>query len=199
MPAALTDVMDALAGIKPGSALDAVRNRRPQAREQAEASFRALFEPESFAGVSATERFALAVFVTGLHGEPVCAAFYAERLAATEPAPEVPAAIDGEIAAATSRGPYGRYPDGPLSRENTPGPSYHVGPEARRILGARLAAAFDHAHLLVFHPRDAEPARLQALLDAGWSTTDIVTLSQIIAFLSFQIRVAAGLRILPTA
>jgi uncharacterized protein YciW len=76
MPAALTDVMDALAGIKPGSALDAVRNRRPQAREQAEASFRALFEPESFAGVSATERFALAVFVTGLHGDAVSAAFY---------------------------------------------------------------------------------------------------------------------------
>jgi hypothetical protein len=34
MPPALTDVMDALAGIKPGSALDAVRNRRPQARER---------------------------------------------------------------------------------------------------------------------------------------------------------------------
>ena len=54
MPLALTDVIDALASIKPGSALEAVRNRRPQAREQAEASFRALFEPESFAGVSAT-------------------------------------------------------------------------------------------------------------------------------------------------
>jgi len=73
MPAALTDIIDALAGIKPGSALDAVRNRRPQAREQAEASFRALFEPESFAGVSAAERFALAVFVTGLHGDAVSA------------------------------------------------------------------------------------------------------------------------------
>ena len=88
MSAALRDVMDALAGIKPGSALDAVRNRRPQAREQAEASFRALFEPESFAGVSATERFALAVFVTGLHGDAVSTALYAERLAATGPAPE---------------------------------------------------------------------------------------------------------------
>ena len=53
MPPALTDVIDALAGIRPGSAPDAVRNRRPQARQQAEASFRALFEPESFAGVSA--------------------------------------------------------------------------------------------------------------------------------------------------
>src|SRR5215472_6696477 len=125
MPAALTDIIDALAGIKPGSALDAVRNRRPRAREQAEASFRALFEPESFAGVSAIERFALAVFVTGLHGDAMSAAFYAERLAATGPSSEVTAAIDGALAAATGRGPYGRYPDGLLSREDTPGPSYH--------------------------------------------------------------------------
>src|SRR3984893_1377125 len=191
MPPALTDVIDALAAIKPGSAPDAVRNRRPQAREQAEASFRALFEPESFAGVSATERFALAVFVTGLHGDAVSTAFYAERLAATGPAPEVAAPIDPALAAATGQAPDGGYPAGPLSREDAPVPSYHVGPEARGILGARLTAALDHAHLLIFHPRDAAPASLQALLDAGWSTTDIVTLSQIIAFLSFQIRVAA--------
>src|SRR5215467_1530228 len=196
MPAALTDVIDALAGIKPGSALDVVRNRRPQAREQAEASFRALFEPESFAGVSATERFALAVFVTGLHGDAVSTAFYAECLAATGAAPEVAAAIDAAIAAATGQGPYGGYPAGPLSHEDAPGPSYHVGPEARRILGACLTAALDHAHLLIFHPRDAAPASLQALLDAGWSTTDVVTLSQIVAFLSFQIRVVIGLRTL---
>jgi uncharacterized protein YciW len=37
------------------------------------------------------------------------------------------------------------------------------------------------------------------LLDAGWSTTGIVTLSQIAAFLSFQIRVVAGLRVLAGA
>jgi len=52
------------------------------------------------------------------------------------------------------------------------------------------------AHLLVFHPRDASREALQALIDAGWSTADIVTLSQIVAFLTFQIRVAAGLRAL---
>src|ERR1700737_4477139 len=107
MPPALTDVIDALAGIKPGSALDAVRNRRPQAREQAEASFRALFEPESFAGVSATERFALAVFVTGLHGDAVSAAFYAERLAATGPSRERPAGSTQGVAAPTGHTPYG--------------------------------------------------------------------------------------------
>src|SRR5690242_16039811 len=138
MSAALRDVMDALAGIKPGSALDAVRNRRPQAREQAEASFRALFEPEDFGGVSATERFAVAVFVTGLHGNAESAAFYAERLADTGASPELPAAIEDAIAVTAGRGPYGRYPAGPLSREDAPGPCYRMGPETRRVLGARL-------------------------------------------------------------
>jgi uncharacterized protein YciW len=71
-----------------------------------------------------------------------------------------------------------------------------VSGEARRVLGPRLAAAFEHMHLLVFHPRDADSKGLQALLDAGWTTTGIVTLSQIAAFLSFQIRVVAGLRTL---
>jgi uncharacterized protein YciW len=48
--------------------------------------------------------------------------------------------------------------------------------------------------MLVLHPRDAAPPSLQILLDAGWSTTDIVTLSQLVSFLSFQIRVVAGLK-----
>jgi uncharacterized protein YciW len=34
------------------------------------------------------------------------------------------------------------------------------------------------------------------LLDAGWSNAGIVTLSQLVAFLAFQIRAAAGLRTL---
>ena len=67
------------------------------------------------------------------------------------------------------------------------------------MLGERLAAALDHAHMLVFHPRDADPAALQRLLDAGLSTTAIVTLSQLVAFLSFQIRVVAGLAVLDAA
>jgi CMD domain protein len=83
-----------------------------------------------------------------------------------------------------------------LSRENTAGPIYRVSKAARRALGPRLIAAFEHVHLLVLHPRDADSAALQALLDAGWSTTGIVTLSQITAFLSFQIRVVVGLRTL---
>ncbi len=199
MPGTDTDVIDALAGIKPGSALDAIRNRRPDARKQAQASYRALFAPENPGGITATERFAVAVFVTGLHGEARTASFYGAGLAVSGASAEFCRAIDAAIAAAQAQGPYGSYPAGPLSRENTAGPTYRVAEETRRALGSRLAAAFDHMHLLVFHPRDAAPAALRALLDAGWSTTDIVTLSQIAAFLSFQIRVVAGLRVLAGA
>ena len=197
-----TDVIDTLAGIEPGSALDAIRHRRPEARNQAQASYRALFAPEDLGGVTVTERFAVGAFVTGLHGSAETASFYAAGLAASGGSPELRRAIDTAIAAAEAvdtRGPYGSYPAGPLSREDTAGPIHHVAAETRHALGSRLAATFDHMHLLVFHPRDAAPAALQALLDAGWSTTDIVTLSQIAAFLSFQIRVVAGLRALADA
>ena len=194
-----TDVIDALTGIMPGSPLDAIRNRRTQAREQAEASYRALFAPQDAGGVNATERFAIAAFVAGLHGEPTTTSFYAARSAESGASAALRAAIDAAIAAAKGRGPYGIFPAGPLSREDTPGATYRVAAETRVTLGARLAAAFEHMHMLIFHPRDAGPAALQALLDAGWSTTDSVTLSQIAAFLSFQIRAVAGLRALAGA
>jgi CMD domain protein len=194
-----TDVIDRRAGIDPGSALDAIRNRRAVARREAQASYRALFAPETPGGVTITERFALAVFVTSLHGDAEIASFYAAGLAASGASAEFRGAIDAAVAAAKGQGPYGSYSAGPLSREDIVGPTYRVAAETSRALGSRLAAAFDHMHLLVFHPRDAAPAALQELLDAGWSTTDIVMLSQIAAFLSFQIRVVAGLRVLAGA
>jgi CMD domain protein len=190
------DVIDALAGITPGSPLDAIRSRRPEARAQAQATYQALFAPETPATVTAQERFAVGAFVAGLHGATAIAVFHAARLAECGAPAALKDAVDAAVAEARTDGPYGRYPSGPLSREDTAGVSYRVGPATRRTLGPRLASAFEHVHMLVFHPRDAAPAALQALLDAGWSTTDIVTLSQIVAFLSFQIRVVTGLRVL---
>jgi CMD domain protein len=194
------DVIDTLVGIAPGSALDAIRARRKQARDQAQASYRALFAPDKPGGVSTTERFAVAVFVTRLHGEAATAAFYIKALAASGASAELRGAIEAAVVAAIKapggEGPYGSFPAGPLSREDAPGPTHRVAADLRRALGERLAAAFEHLHMLVFHPRDAAPAALQPLLDAGWSTTDIVTLSQIASFLAFQIRVVAGLRVL---
>jgi CMD domain protein len=196
MPGTDTDIIDTLVGIKPGSALEAIRHRRTQGRDQAQASYRALFAPETPGEVTVTERFAVATFVAGLHGDAEIAGFYAAGLAASGASAELCRAVDTAIAAAKGQGPYGSYPAGPLSGENASGPTHRVAPATRKELGPRLAAAFDHMHLLVYHPRDAAPPALQGLLDAGWSTTDLVTLSQIAAFLSFQIRVVAGLRVL---
>jgi len=190
------DVIDALVGITPGSPLDAIRARRPEARAHAQATYRALFTPEILGSVSAQERFAVGEFVAGLHGATAIADRYAARLVESGASAVLKEAVDAAIKEAKTHGPYGSYPAGPLSGEDTAGPVYRVGAAPRRALGPRLAAAFEHVHMLVFHPRDAAPAALQALLDAGWSTTDIVTLSQIVAFLSFQIRVITGLRTL---
>ena len=196
MSATETDVIDVLVGIKPGSPLDLIRARRPQARAHAQATYRALFAPAEPGAVTAPERFAVGGFVAGLHGASAIAAYYATRLGESGASTALTGAVDAAIAEARTSGPYGRYPAGPLSREDTAGLSYRVGAATRQALGPRLAAAFEHVHMLVFHPRDAAPASLQTLLDAGWSTTDIVTLSQIVAFLSFQIRVVTGLRTL---
>jgi len=191
MVEAKEDVIDTLAGIAAGSRLDTIRTLRPEARKHAQVSYLSLFEPKAPGGVTALERFAVAAFVAGLHGRPETKDFYTAR------APEaLRATIAAEVATAATKGPYGAYPRGPLSAEDTAGPLYRVSGGARRALGPRLAAAFEHVHMLVFHPRDAAPPSLQALLDAGWSTTDVVTLSQLVAFLSFQIRVVAGLRTL---
>lgn len=190
------DVIDHLVGIAAGSPLGAIRDERRQARENAQASYRALFEPDDSRSVTRTERFALALFVAGLHRQPAIEAFYREHLTALAPSTGCVEALDAEIARGRAHGPYGSFPAGPLSAQDQPGPIHRVDAANREALGARLAAALEQAHLLVFRPRDASPDALRSLLEAGWSTADIVTLSQLVAFLSFQIRTVAGLRVL---
>jgi CMD domain protein len=192
----VADVIDTLADIAPGSKLDTARNRRSIARQQAQASYLSLFKPKAMGGVSAQERCAVACFVAGLHGQPQAEAFYGAALGEAGGSAALKAAISLAVAAGKTQGPYGAYPKGPLSVEDTPGLDYRVSSDVGLALGRRLAAAFEHTHMLVFHPRDAAAPSLQALLDAGWTTTDVVTLSQLVAFLAFQIRVVAGLRVL---
>lgn len=193
MSAEPKDIIDHLAGIEPGSSLDAIRARRLQARENAQKSYLSLFAPADFGDVAAYERCAVAGFVAGLHDEPAVATFYLTKLADRS---ELVGALKAEIERGKTKGPYGAFPEGPLSFEDTTGLIYRVAADRKPVLGAKLVAAMEHAHLLVFRPRDASPSAMQALLDAGWSTNAIVTLSQLVAFLSFQVRSVVGLRTL---
>lgn len=192
----MTDVIDLLVGIRPGTPLDAIRARRPEARAQAQASYAALFDPADPAGIAPAERLAVATFVAAIHGASDVAAHYRSRLAGLDAA--LADAVDAAAMAATGKGPYGRFPAGPLSAEDAPGPVWSADAATVAAVGPRLGAAFAHMHLLVFHPRDAAADHLQALLDAGWSTTAVVTLSQIASFVAFQLRAVAGLRALAT-
>lgn len=60
----------------------------------------------------------------------------------------------------------------------------------------RTAAIIRHVDLLTSAPGQATPADLQQLQAAGLSGPEIVTLSQLIAFLSFQVRVLPVLSLL---
>lgn len=193
------DVIDHLAGIAPSDYLGTIRQVRATAREQAQLSFVNLFDAASANGSRFTQqdRLLVAVFVARLHLQDDIAGFYSRLLAPT--AANHLAAVLSAATSSLTEGPYGNYPAGPLSPENLPGTRYTPDAATVEVLGAALSAALAHAHLLVFHPRDASPEALQQLLDAGWQTREIVTLSQLISFLAFQIRVVIGLRVLAVA
>ena len=194
-----TDIIDALAGIAPGDTLDEARRLRPEARTHAQGSFDALFVPDDPSHVTLAERAAVALFVARLHQQAPAVEFYGALLRETGKGLGAGAGealeplIVAEAERAAGSGPYGAF-RADNAPESTEGPVYRVSSvEAAYALGDRLAAALEHAHLLVLHPRDAAREPLQQLLDAGWSTTGVVTLSQLVSFLTFQLRVVHGL------
>ncbi len=60
----------------------------------------------------------------------------------------------------------------------------------------RLEAILEHVALVAENPGSATRARLERLAGVGLSPRDIVVVTQIVAFVSYQARVAAGLRAL---
>ena len=194
MTAPIVDVVDTLTGAVSDGVVTAVRSIRPVTREQLQASYDALFDPVDDSDVSLTERLLIAAFATRLTGADATADHYA-RLAAD--ADGSAASVIASLAdRAGTSGPFGRYREAGLAAEGTDGLRFSVPEDARAQLGDRLAAALEHTHLLVYRPREAADAALQRLLDAGWTVSGIVTLSQLVAFLAFQQRVVAGLRVL---
>jgi uncharacterized protein YciW len=67
------------------------------------------------------------------------------------------------------------------------------------VADARLQAVLAFTGKLIERPIEGDRAAVQSLADSGLSTPAIVAMSQLIAFLSYQIRVAAGLKALAAA
>ncbi|MDO9711477.1 CMD domain protein [Paracraurococcus lichenis] len=187
-----TDLVDQLAGLPTDAPLALLRYRRADAHTHTAASHAALFAPAVPGAVSLVERRALGLYVAGLHRAEEHVAHFTATLGDATLAALVAEAVRETLAT----GPAGHYPPGPLSPEDTPPPAFALGAPLAAALGPRLVAGLAHAHAMVFHPRDASPEAFAALAAAGWDADGIVTLSQIVAFLAYQIRLVAGLRAL---
>ncbi|MEO1019595.1 MAG: hypothetical protein AAFY56_18180 [Pseudomonadota bacterium] len=60
-------------------------------------------------------------------------------------------------------------------------------------------ALLRHVDLVTSHPRDVSRGDIEALKGLGWDDADIVRLSELVAFVNFQLRVVAGLRLMGTS
>ena len=141
------DVIDAAAGLAPGSTLHAARRFRATVVEATQASHHALLH-EPVHGLSTADRLRVAVHCCQAAQAPQLAAHY-RALLAQQPAQEA--------------------------------------------ASAALPAMQDWAGLLTTDPRRGDRAALHALRTAGLPDAAIVALAQLVAFLSYQTRVVAGL------
>jgi uncharacterized protein YciW len=69
-------------------------------------------------------------------------------------------------------------------------------PAAPAPADTRLAAILRHVDLVTRDPKSATRADIAALRDASVNEADIVRLSQLIAFVNYQLRTIAGLRLI---
>jgi alkylhydroperoxidase domain protein/CMD domain protein len=169
-PTAQTDIISTLIGIQPGSLLSSLRAQRPEAAVHTQGSYAALFAPADTGGLSLLERLAAALRVARLHEcNPAVAHFHA-RLSGAGGGQRILA----EVAS----------------------PSPEQTSDLEPLVKRRLQAILRHADLLARRPAQATPDNLQALADVGLSTREIVSLSQVIAFVSFFARVIAALQAL---
>ncbi|MEV8240319.1 alkylhydroperoxidase domain protein [Microbacterium testaceum] len=189
----MTDVIDLLAGLSAEGPLDAVCHRRSQARENAQRSFAALLEPTDDRGFTLAERYAVATFVAAVHGDDAAVRFYGDLLADEDS--DLLATVLRAASAGLGTGPVGVYREPGLSDESIPVEAYGVPDAVVPVLGERLTAALEHTHLLVFRPRESSADALRRLVAAGWDADQIVSLSQLVSFLAFQLRAVAGLRV----
>src|SRR5437764_8688830 len=166
MDDAAPDVMDALAGLAPGSPLAALRRERPEVVRTMQASDRAIFSPEDDGGLSRAERAAAALRIAILLRDAVLDRHYRARLATLDPTGDLASRVKSDAAAGADR---------------------------------RWDALMAHVDRVTDDPDSATRGDLGALASVGLSPHAVVSLSQVIAYVNFQSRVLAGLRMLGEA
>jgi uncharacterized protein YciW len=167
------DAIDAAVALAPGDSTWALRRQREKVVAATQGSYDAMFSP-AVEGLSVHERLLVALHACRVSGAGGLAAHYRERLAAEgAEGAEGADGADGTVAAAVDAG--------------------------QPVADARLQAVLAFTGKLIERPIEGDKAAVQSLAASGLSTPAIVAMSQLIAFLSYQIRLAAGLQALAAA
>lgn len=161
----LDSVIPRIAGITPQSSIAAVLNERATVLDLSERTHGALLAPRDPGGLSVPLRAALAVRVASINHDKALIGHYRGLL------DEAEGGSPGVLTVAD--------PDHVPSAESAP----------------RLAAIVRHADLLAITPQDASKDAIEALQTAGVADADIVRLTQLIGFVTYQVRFATGLRL----
>ncbi|MBA3378421.1 MAG: CMD domain protein [Chloroflexia bacterium] len=159
-----TDVVNAILGIDDDSPIAHLRNQKPDLVREVQEYYQSLFEP-------------VASSVAAL---PVVDRYMVAVRVASHTGSTAVAEWYARLAADAGASP------------DAIGQAREVD---ERATGATpLGAALRHTDLLTTRPSDARKEDLQDLKKAGFSPAAIVSLSQTIAFVSYQLRLVAGLR-----
>jgi CMD domain protein len=162
----ITDVVNAILGIDESSPIAQLRNQKPELVTELQDYYDSLFDPEQ--------------------GSAEALPVQSRALVAIRVASHTGSSAVAEWYAH-------------LARES--GASDEAIASARNVgdawpEDAALGAAIKHADLLTTQPAAARKSDLEALKAAGYTPAGIVSLSQTIAFVSYQLRLIAGLRAL---
>lgn len=165
-PTTTHDAINSILGIGDDHPIAELRRQKPELAAQLQAYYLALFEPDETSAAA----FSLAD-----------RALIAVRVASHTGSAAV---VDWYAAIATAEG----VPAETLSRVQDLQEDWDGE--------GRLDAGIRRADLITTNPAGAEAHHLQALKEAGFSPVGILSLSQVIAFVSYQLRLIAGLRAL---
>ena len=161
-----TDVVNAILGIDDASTLAQLRNQKPELVTELQAYYDSLFEPEQ--------------------GSAEALPVQSRALVAVRVASHTGSRAVADWYAQVARD-NGAADEAISSARDISAP----WPESDA-----LAAAIRHTDLLTTQPAAATRSDLEALKAAGYTPAGIVSLSQTIAFVSYQLRLIAGLRAL---
>jgi CMD domain protein len=169
------DVIAQAAGLADASELQRLRRRRAAVTDHAQSTLVALLDPDDPGQLSLVERAAMALRVAVANEDHELQAWYRTRLSDVGAAPALVDAVERRRLAARS----------------TPRPARRRADER---LPDRLDLMLDHVDWLAVAPGRVGPDHLRALEAAGLGEPELVTISQIAAFVSYQVRVTSGLR-----